>query len=142
NDAEIWYKLAKEYEKLHQWEEAANSLTSYLKLNPQNSRVSFQLAECYRKISDFQRAETNYQQATKNLDNKNVGQDLAISLYRLGLMQQENGNPEQAYKSFEKATYQDKELNSLRFGIGAFHEKYGHYNYAIEAYKERLSQND
>lgn len=141
-NAEAWLKLAKEHHKLSQWNDAANSLESYLKLYPKDSKASFNLAECYRKLNDYQNAETNYQQATKNLDHKRVGQSLAISYYRLGLMQLENNNPKQAFKSFNKTIDLDQELNSSRFGIGVFHEHYKQLEYAVDAYKNQLQQDD
>ncbi|MEN1967743.1 CDP-glycerol glycerophosphotransferase family protein [Lentibacillus sp. N15] len=138
---QVWYKLGNEFIKLHQWEDAVNSFESYLKLCPENSRVRFQLAECFRELQDYQQAETNYQQATKSLDPKYDAQRLAISYYWLGLIQIKDNNPKQALKLFNKVINFDRELNSQRFGIGIFHEHYKQWEYAVEEYKNQLSQN-
>ncbi|MBY7144659.1 CDP-glycerol glycerophosphotransferase family protein [Virgibacillus sp. NKC19-3] len=142
NDAKAWHKLADQYSILHQWKEAANSFESYLKQNPKDSSANFQLAESYRKLRDWQEAEINYRQSTKNLDNRRNGQPLAISYYRLGLMQLKNNKDEQAFKSFNEVISLDKELNSERFGIGVFHEHYKQWEYAIKAYKSQLQEDD
>ncbi len=142
NDAQTWHKLANEYNQLHQWIEAAKCFESYLNLNPKDSKASFQLAECYRNLSDFQQAANNYHQATKNLDNNcNVG-ELTISYYMLGLMQLKNNKTDQAFQSFNEVINLDQELNSQRYGIGVFHEHYKEWDFAVEAYKNRLLQDD
>ena len=142
DDAEVWLKLAKEHNKLREWKEAANSFESYLKLKPKDSKASFQLAECYRKLKDNKLAAANYRQATENLDHKCDGQSLAVSYYRLGLMQHEDNNTEQDFTYFNKAINLDRELKSKRFGIGVFHEHYKQWEYAVEAYKNKLLQDD
>ncbi|MCJ7840644.1 CDP-glycerol glycerophosphotransferase family protein [Lederbergia sp. NSJ-179] len=141
-DAQAWHKLANEHNKLRQWKDAASSFESYLKLHPEDSKASFQLAECYRKLEDYQHAEANYRQAVSNLDHKHVGQSLADSHYWLGLMQLRNHNPDQAFRSFNKAIELDQKLKSQRFGIGVFHEHFKQWEYAIEAYKSQLQQNE
>ncbi|GIN69646.1 hypothetical protein J14TS2_01210 [Bacillus sp. J14TS2] len=141
-NAQAWLKLANEYIKLRQWKDATNSLESYLKLHPEDSGASYQLAECYRKLKDYQLAEVKYRQAVNNLDHKHVGQTLANSYYWLGLMQLKNNHPEKAFQSFNKAIELDQELNGQRFGIGVFHEHYKQWDYAVEAYKNQLQLNN
>lgn len=139
-DADMWYTLTEQYTKLKQWGNVSNSLESYLSLNPKDSKASFELAECYYKLNDYLQAEKYYREAAKNRDQKIVGQSLAISFYKLGLMQLKNDGSKLATKSFDKAIKFDRELSSRRFGIGAFHEHYNQLEYAVEAYKQQVSQ--
>ncbi len=140
-DSQAWFKQATEYYKLHRWQESANSFGAYLKLQPEDSIASYQLGECYFKLNSPRYAETHFQQATKNLDHKCVGQSLAFAYYMLGLMQLMNNKTELAASSFTKAIKEDQKLKSQRFGIGVFHEHFKQWKYALEAYEEQLSQN-
>ncbi len=142
NDSHAWFMQANEYTRLQQWEGAANSFEAYLRLQPEDSIVSYQLGECYFKLNKTRHAEAHFEQTTKNCDSKCVGQSLAFAYYMLGLMQLMNNKPQSATSSFNKAVKQDQKLKSKRFGIGVFHEHFKQWKYALEAYKDRLSQND
>src|SRR5699024_4863858 len=137
NDAHAMYLLANEHQKIHQSEEAVEAYESYLKLVPKDSKASFQLAECYRKLQRYEQAEARYLNATKNLDNKQKDQSLAISYYWLGLMQLKNNHSKEANHSFHKVVELDQQLNSKRFGIGVFHEQFKQWEYALDAYEDQ-----
>ena len=141
-DVEIWKRLANEYNKQKQWDDAVYSFEAYLNLKPEDSKARFQLAECYRKLEKHKEASINYGYAAENLDQNNSEQSVAISYYMAGLMQLKDNEPEKARQTFDKAINHDNERNSQRFGIGVFHEHYKEWDDAIEAYKSQLTQND
>src|SRR5699024_10596158 len=136
------YMLANAFYNLQQWEDAAKSWESYLKIAPNDSRASFKLGECYHEIRDYQKAENSYRQATLNIDQKSSKQSLATSYYWLALMQIKNNNSKQAIKSFDEAVNLDQKLNSGDLGIGVIHEHFGEWEFALDAYKKQLQQND
>jgi len=140
NDADAWMLLANTQRKNHMWEDSVGSFESYFKLNPIDPKSSFYLAESYRKIGDCQNAEINYQKAINNLDEKKQRKLLVTSYYWLGNMQLEK-SPIHASETFEKVIKLDKELNSQKLGIGAYHEYFKQWQYAVEAYKKQLLQN-
>lgn len=51
-------------------------------------------------------------------------------------------DPDQAADSFEKVIQLDQELNSQQLGIGVFHEKHKQWQYAVDAYKSQLLQDE
>src|SRR5699024_1273711 len=69
-------------------------------------------------------------------------QSLATSYYWLALMQIKNNNSKQAIKSFDEAVNLDQKLNSGDLGIGVIHEHFGEWEFALDAYKKQLQQND
>src|SRR5699024_4006314 len=96
----------------------------------------------YHEIRDYQKAENSYRQATLNIDQKSSKQSLATSYYWLALMQIKNNNSKQAIKSFDEAVNLDQKLNSGDLGIGVIHEHFGEWEFALDAYKKQLQQND
>src|SRR5699024_6647126 len=136
------YMLANAFYNLQQWEDAAKSWESYLKIAPNDSRASFKLGECYHAIRDYQKAENSYRQETLNIDQKSSKQSLATSYYWLALMQIKNNNSKQAIKSLDEAVNLDQKLNSGDLGIGVIHEHFGEWEFALDAYKKQLQQND
>src|SRR5690625_389567 len=141
NDDQAWYTLAKEYKKDKQWKEAVRKFQSYLDLIPTDSRGYFELAECYRNQKEYEKAELNYQLSIDNLKQKQNKDLLISSYYWLGYMQLKN-NKTIYEKTFDKVIKLDKKLNSKKFGIGIFHEYFKQWESAVEAYKEKLLENN
>lgn len=140
-NAQAWRALANEYKKMRQWKKSIVSFKSYLKLNPTDATSIFQLAECYRKLKDYHNAEIYYKQAISSFNQQSSRKSLVTAYYWLGCMHLKK-DPDRAADSFEKVIQLDQELNSQQLGIGVFHEKYKQWQYAVDAYKRQLLQNE
>lgn len=86
--------------------------TRYLKVQPKDSKVEFKLAECYRKIRNYEKAEFYYDKAYKGNPQKN-----ATALFYYASMLKTHGEYDKAKESFTKFSKEykgeEKELKKL-----------------------------
>ncbi len=78
--------------------EASQYFKKALELDSKNAEASYQLAECYRNLFDYQNAIKYYQQ-TATLDTENA---YPLTKFYLGLMQRSNGLYQQSSETFKQ----------------------------------------
>src|SRR5699024_8359156 len=105
------YMLANAFYNLQQWEDAAKSWESYLKIAPNDSRASVTLGGCYDGIRDCQKADQSHGQARLKIAPHSSERSLATSYYWLALMQIKNNNSTQAIRALDEVVNGDQELN-------------------------------
>src|SRR5699024_5788239 len=143
HDYQAYSKVENKYMHWMEWDEAVKNCKIYLEKYPKDSFINYQVGECYFKLKKFIDAENYYQEATKNLENSNNSQPtVSFTYYKLGLMQAYNNKTKIAERTFEVAVKTDNTLDSDRYGIGVLHEKFEQFNFAVEAFRHRLVQNE
>lgn len=107
-DAEYHIKLAKEYFKKSQWNEAIEEYTKAISLKPDDASLYYERASCYRQNAQIEKAIKDYEQLVIILFNV-----AGPSIIKLNRGDFENLTPEKAQKLKDKLTAHETEISAL-----------------------------
>lgn len=139
---EILYKLANDYYEMKKWDKAIEFFKIYLKRHPNDLKVNYALAECFFYLHEHKKAEQYFKYIINSLDNKKEKQIISNSYYKIGLIALKENDQKEADKLFNLAIKFDRKLNSKTLGIGTFHERYNYEKYALEAYENKIIEDE
>ena len=135
SDYDTNFNLANCYLGLLNFEKAIEYYENCTRLNRNRHEPYHQIGVCYRLVRDYQKSILNLNNALSIKEN-------ALSYYILGKVFRDNGQFEEARKSFEKSIFLNKNFIDSKLSLANIENDYGNYDEAFKIVNKIIQANE